>query len=118
MVIKSRELKGCRDVACMEEMRNGYKILVAKCDSAYFPVARRCENFNEHSRLYKLGRNPLDEGSARRRDLYQTTDNTRKRKTCIPPAGIRTSIRNKRAVEDPRARSRCHRDWPHCDRCL
>ena len=73
----------------MEEMRNIYKILVLKCDSAYFPVVHRCENFNnECSRSHKIGGNPLDEGSARRRDLYLTTDNTRKRKTCMLPAGF------------------------------
>ena len=33
-----------------------------------------------------LGRTPLDEWTARRRDLYQTTHNTHKRQTSIPPA--------------------------------
>jgi len=81
-------MKGRRHVACMGEMRNIYKILVLICDSAYFPVVRRCENFNERSRSHKLGRNPLDEGSSRRRDLYLTTNNTHKRKTCMLPAAF------------------------------
>ena len=37
-----------------------------------------------------LGRTPLDEGSARRRDLYLTTHNTQKRQTSMPPGEIRT----------------------------
>ena len=40
-----------------------------------------------------LGRTPLDEGSARHRDLYLTTDNTHKRQTSMPPpAGFETAI--------------------------
>jgi hypothetical protein len=34
-----------------------------------------------------FGRTPLDEWSARRRDLYQTTHNTHKRRTSMPPVG-------------------------------
>jgi hypothetical protein len=34
-----------------------------------------------------LGRIPLDEGSACRRDLYLTTHNTLKRQTSMPSAG-------------------------------
>jgi hypothetical protein len=39
-----------------------------------------------------LGRAPLDEWSARRRDLYLTTHNTHKRQTSMPPAGFETTI--------------------------
>jgi hypothetical protein len=35
---------------------------------------------------------PLDEGSARRRDLYLTTRNTHNRQTSIPPAGFEPAI--------------------------
>jgi hypothetical protein len=34
-----------------------------------------------------LGRTPLDEGFAQRRDLYLTTHNTLKRETSMSPAG-------------------------------
>ena len=37
-----------------------------------------------------LGRNPLDEWSARRRDFYQTTHNTHNRKISMLSGGIRT----------------------------
>ena len=39
-----------------------------------------------------IGRTPLDEWSARRRDLYLTTHNTHKRQTTMPAAGFETSI--------------------------
>jgi hypothetical protein len=35
-----------------------------------------------------LGRTPLDEWSARRRNLYETTHNTYKRQISMPPAGL------------------------------
>jgi hypothetical protein len=34
-----------------------------------------------------FGRTPLDEGQARRRDLYLTTHNTHNRQTSMPPVG-------------------------------
>jgi hypothetical protein len=37
---------------------------------------------------HTLGRTPLDEGSARRRDLYLTTHNAHNRKTSMPTAGF------------------------------
>jgi hypothetical protein len=39
-----------------------------------------------------LGRTPLDEGSARRRDLYLTTHNTHKTQTSMPPVGFEPAI--------------------------
>jgi hypothetical protein len=39
-----------------------------------------------------LGRTPLDVWSARRRDLYLTTDNTYKRQTYMSPAGFKPAI--------------------------
>jgi len=35
-----------------------------------------------------FGRTPLDEGSARYKDLYVTTHNTHTRQTLMPPAGF------------------------------
>ena len=40
----------------------------------------------------RLGRAVLDEGSARRRDLYLTTHNTHKRQTSTPPTGFDPAI--------------------------
>jgi hypothetical protein len=39
-----------------------------------------------------LGRAPLDEGPARRRDLYLTKHNTHKRQTSMPPVGFERTI--------------------------
>jgi hypothetical protein len=54
-----------------------------------------------------LGRTPLDEWSAARRDLYLTTHNTLKIQTSTPsPGGIRTHKPRKQAAADPRLRPR------------
>ena len=50
----------------------------------------------------KFGRNPLDEGSARHRHLYETTHNVHKRRTSIPPAGFEPTIP---ASERPQSRA-------------
>jgi hypothetical protein len=39
-----------------------------------------------------LSSTPLDEWSARRRDLYLITHNTQKKKTSMPPAGFEPAI--------------------------
>jgi hypothetical protein len=39
-----------------------------------------------------VGRTPLDEEPARRRDLYLTTHNTHKRQTSMPPVGFKPTI--------------------------
>jgi len=44
---------------------------------------------NDHRHTI-VGRIPLDKWSARRRDLYLTTNNTHNRQTTMPPGGIRT----------------------------
>jgi hypothetical protein len=62
----------------------------------FFPMARQplgglgrliFEASRSHFRHTTLGRTPLDEGPARRRDLYLTTLNTHKRLTSMPPVG-------------------------------
>ena len=50
-------------------------------------------NTHTHTRIHNtLGRTPLDEGSARRRDLYLTTHNTQNRQTSRLPAGFEPAI--------------------------
>jgi len=39
-----------------------------------------------------LIRTPLDDGSARRRELYLTTHNTHKRQTFMSPAGFEPAV--------------------------
>ena len=49
--------------------------------------------FLDHTqRRSTVGRTPLDEWSARRRDLYLTTHNTHKRQTSMPSAGFEPTI--------------------------
>jgi hypothetical protein len=55
-----------------------------------------------------VGRNPLDEWSARCRDLYLTTHNTHNRQHIQAPGGIRTHDLSRRAAADLRLRPRGH----------
>ena len=49
--------------------------------------------FLDHTqRRITVGRTPLDEWSARRRDLYLTTHNTHNRQTSMPPVGFESMI--------------------------
>jgi len=57
-----------------------------------------------------LGRTPLDEWSARRRDRYRTTRNTSNRQISMPPAGFETLNPSKWAAGDPHLRPRSHWD--------
>ena len=53
---------------------------------------------------HTLGRVPLDERSARRRELYQTAHNTHNRQTSMSPAGLEPHNPSKRAAAyTPRA---------------
>ena len=63
-----------------------------------------------HKRRTTVGRSPLDEWSARRRDLYLTTRNTQNRQTSMPPSVIRTHDISRRAAADLRLRPRGHWD--------
>jgi hypothetical protein len=69
------------------------------------------------SRRATFGRIPLDEWSARRRDLYLTTHNTHNRQTYKHPCpgGIRAHNLSRRAAEDLRLRPRGH--WDRHDIC-
>ena len=69
--------------------------------------------FLDHTqRRTTVGRTPLEEWSARRRDLYRTTHNTHNRQTSMPAGGIRTHNLSRRAAADPRLRPRGHWDRP------
>ena len=48
-----------------------------------------------------VGRTPLNEGSARRRNLYLTTSNTHKRQTSMLPAGFELRNSSKRSAANP-----------------
>jgi hypothetical protein len=63
-----------------------------------------------HIRHTTLGRTPLDEGSARRRDLYLTTQQHSQETDIHASGGIRTHDPSKRAAVDPRLRRHGHWD--------
>jgi len=60
--------------------------------SASGPRPPHCRGFVITLRHTWLGRTHLDEGSARRRDLYVITHNTHNRQTSMPLAGFEPSI--------------------------
>ena len=79
-------------------------------------MASSFTRFLDHIQLRTtVGRTPLDEWSARRRDLYLTTHNTHNRKTSMPPGGIRTHNLRRRAATDLRLRPRGH--WDRHKQC-
>ena len=70
---------------------------VPKKDSVYarlfWPGPPHSRGFLDHKqRCTAVGRTPLDEWSARRRDFYLTTHNTHNRQTSTPPAGFEPAI--------------------------
>jgi hypothetical protein len=73
----------------------------------------RCRGFVisfDHTQTHTtIGRTPLEEGSARRRDLYLTTQ-TLYKTNIHAPRGIRTHDPSKRSAADLRLRPRGHWD--------
>ena len=70
--------------------------------------------FLDHTqRCTTVGRTPLDEWSACRRDLYLTTHDTHNRQTSMTPGGIRTHDLSRRAAADLRLRPRGYWDGHH-----
>jgi hypothetical protein len=67
------------------------------CSSTFFqPTHCGCKGILLHlitlNGMFTLGRIPLDEGWASRRDLYLTTHNTHKRRIQITPVGFEPAI--------------------------
>jgi hypothetical protein len=62
---------------------------------------RGCLFSLDHTQTHTtVGRTPLDEGSARRRDLYLTKQTLYKTQTSMPTGGIRTHDPSKRSAAD------------------
>jgi hypothetical protein len=73
-------------------------------------TASSLTRFLDHTRRHTtVGRTPLDEWSAENRDLYLTKHNTQQTNVHAP-LGIRTHNPSRRAVANPRLRSRGHWD--------
>jgi len=81
-------------------------------------MASSCLRFLDHTQWRTtVGRTPLDEWSAHRRDLYLTTHNTHNIQTCMPPVGFQPTI-SRRAAADPHLRPRGHWDRHGCVLCF
>ena len=98
-------------------------------NSPQWPMVSSFPRFLDHTQQRTtLGRTPLDEWSARRRDLYLTIYNNQNRQTSTAPGGIRTHNISRRAAADPRLRPRGHWDrqsssvlvnkYSHVIRCI
>jgi len=68
------------------------------------------EVLDHTQRLTRVRLTPMDECTARRRDLYLTTHDTHKRQISRPLGGIRTQHLSRQAVADLRLRQRSHSD--------
>jgi hypothetical protein len=85
-------------------------------DSPQWARASSFTRFLNHTqRRTTVGKTPLDEWSARRRELYQTTHITHNRQTSHVPSGILTHSPSKRAATELRPRG--HWDGNIMDIC-
>ena len=72
--------------------QHGVTLNITLFYSAHWTRTSPFTKFLDHTqRRTIVGRTPLDEWSARRKDLYLTTHNTHKRETCLP-AGFEPAI--------------------------
>ena len=70
-----------------------FKFFFFWCCGPTWARASSFMRFPDHTqRRTTVGRTPLDERSARRRDLYLTTHTTHNRQTSMPPVGIEPTI--------------------------
>jgi len=84
-----------RGISSVGDMLVSYDCLLVCCwrDSPHWARASSFTRFLDHTqRRATVGRTPLDEWSARRRDLYLTTDNTYNRQNSMPPVGFEPTI--------------------------
>jgi len=83
----------------------------ASSNSSQWAKTSSFTRFLDHTqRRTAVGRTPLDEWSARRRDLYLTTHNNHNRQISMPRPGIRNQNLSRRASADQRLRPRDHWD--------
>jgi hypothetical protein len=73
-------------------LRKGVIIFTMAQQPASGPRPSLYRRFTITLRLLTFGRTPLDELSARRRDLYLKTHNIHNRQTSMPPAGFEPTI--------------------------
>ena len=76
---------------CVQNTLHGFFFVVLRPNAGHGLLI--LEVFLDHTqRRTTVGRTPLDEWSARRRDLYLTTQNNHNRQTSMPPVGFEPTI--------------------------
>ena len=69
-----------------------FYFLLWRCDPTRFMASSLLRFLDHTQRRTTVGRTPLDEWSARRRDLYLTTHDTHNRQTSVSPVGLEPTI--------------------------
>ena len=82
--------------------------LLWRCDLTRVIVSSFLRFLDHTQRRTTVGRTPLDERSARRRDLYLTTHNTHNRQTSMPPVGFEPTISAGERPQTYATRTRFH----------
>ena len=83
-----------------------------RCDAMRVMVSSFLRFLDHTQRRTSVGRTPLDEWSARRRDLYLTTHNTHNRQTSMPPVGFKPTISAGERPQAARLKPRGRRPTP------
>jgi len=73
-------------------LHNTLLFLLWRCDPTWVMASSFLRFLDHTQRRPTVGRTPLDEWSARRRDLYLTTHNTHNKQTSMPPVGFEPTI--------------------------
>ena len=74
------------------EMEEWFLFLLWRCDPTRVMTSSFLRFLDHTQRRSTVGRTPLDEWSARHRDLYLTTHNTHNRQTSMLPVGFEPTI--------------------------
>jgi hypothetical protein len=108
LYIRNQSVPRCKRFPPQLHKPSSFYYFLCFCSPAR-AMASSFTRFRDHTqRRTTVGRTPLDEWSARRRDLYLTTHTTRK--NVHAPGGIRTHDRSRRSAVDLRLRSCDHWD--------
>ena len=105
-MVKSKTLNWCCWIDCLvisgcDDVNELMNVLTLRWLMSYIYMERLFLMFLDHTqRRTTVGMTPLDEWSARRRDLYLTTHDTHNRQISMPPVGFEPTIS---AVERPQA---------------
>ena len=80
-------------ITCRLNLFCSFVCLFVWRDSPHWVGASSFTRFLDHTQRHStVGSTPLDEWTARRRDLYLTTHNTHNRQTSMPPVGFEPTI--------------------------